>query len=762
MAQKRIERSDLVSPDAITPVIGELVELEAQLTKIVNINKVLLKTNPLKTGADAKKLNEDIQSVNASTEALSKTTKKLNEQTDAQVQEKIKLQRAAQDQKKSLQDELILTDKQSGTLEKLAASSRKLRREREKLNLDTEKGRKRLEEINTQLDKNNAKLKANSDQLKKQKLNVGNYTNSIKDAVGEMGLFGGVIAKTTQVQRALTSIQTAYNTALTGTVTRLQAVKVALLSTGIGAFIVILGSLVAAFQSSEEGQDKLEKGLKSIGVVIGNVSDVFAAFGEQIVSFLSGKGFDVTKIKQAVDDLINKTGEEIRESIRLSELIAETNRLERELLVENAEIQSKISDLRLKSRKEEKFSASQRKKFLMEANELQDTLISKELLIAKNRAEEIRIRNTFSKSTRENKEEEAAAEAKVFDIERKRKDQQRQIQRELNRVSGQERKELADQGKARLAANEALEKELELKEAIKNISPIESKKAETTEIKKQAKAQGELATNLEATEKATEAQDNAVDNKIKKEADLRAERDAAIDEAVKGTQFLAKTFEEASSVKIKALDDELRKEESNITRQERRAEQGLSNTLAINEKRAAELERQRQEEAEKSEKRQKVLAYLSQFTELSKSDPNSAALKAAANVAIAETVSGLFFEGAENIDDKTAHKWRNTGRDDFIIGVHGGERVMTATQNNKIGDISNEDLAEIAYQHRTGNIRSVHPINDDRIVSRLESLERTVKNNRVEFIIDRDGIVTEKRLEAGMKKIVKSKRPRIK
>jgi hypothetical protein len=44
------------------------------------------------------------------------------------------------------------------------------------------------------LDKNNAKIRQNSDQLKKQKLNVGNYTDSVKDAVNQSGLFSSQLA----------------------------------------------------------------------------------------------------------------------------------------------------------------------------------------------------------------------------------------------------------------------------------------------------------------------------------------------------------------------------------------------------------------------------------------------------------------------------------------------------------------------------------------------------------------------------------------
>jgi len=81
-------------------------------------------------------------------------------------------------------------------------------------------------------------------------------------------------------------------TAGTAGLTRgLKLLKIALVSTGIGAILVALGSLAAAFTSSEKGSDKLNKILSVMGVIVGNVSDIFADFGLKIVAF-GGKVLD--------------------------------------------------------------------------------------------------------------------------------------------------------------------------------------------------------------------------------------------------------------------------------------------------------------------------------------------------------------------------------------------------------------------------------------------------------------------------------------
>lgn len=82
---------------------------------------------------------------------------------------------------------------QAGSVGKLEAANSALRAEQKKLNLETEEGRKRNVEIVAQLNRNTAVIKENSDEQKKGWMNVGQYTSSIKDAIGGLtGLIPGL------------------------------------------------------------------------------------------------------------------------------------------------------------------------------------------------------------------------------------------------------------------------------------------------------------------------------------------------------------------------------------------------------------------------------------------------------------------------------------------------------------------------------------------------------------------------------------------
>jgi hypothetical protein len=245
-----------------------------------------------------------------------KLDKQLKQATDEEVKGKLRLQQVNKAQRDALKDELVLMDKTAGTLEIIAAKNRTLRRERQGLNLETKKGADRLKAINNALDINNKKINENSDKLKRQKINVGNYTDSTKEALNQSGLFSTQLAVLTRIQGTMNAIlkrnttETAANaTAQKGAAVAsggfskaLKVLKIALISTGIGAIVVGLGSLIAAFAGTQRGADAFSKVLIPIQTIF-----------QKFVGFLEGKAFKIfdrleeafANPKQAVIDLGN-------------------------------------------------------------------------------------------------------------------------------------------------------------------------------------------------------------------------------------------------------------------------------------------------------------------------------------------------------------------------------------------------------------------------------------------------------------------------
>tara|TARA_B100001093_G_scaffold190507_1_gene183058 strand:- start:596 stop:2539 length:1944 start_codon:yes stop_codon:yes gene_type:complete len=343
--------------------------------------------------------------------------------------------------------------------------------------------------------------------------------------------------------------------AIKGVVKGFKTLRGAIIATGIGALVVVVSSLMAAFTDSEEGANKLSKILGVLGTVVDNVLDLFADFGEAIISAFEnpkealmsfvnllknqvvnringlmelipalGKAVqlvfsgdfseagkvatnavgkvvlgveDVTeKIQaatQATKEFIAENIEEAKKAADVADMRAKAAKLERELLVERSILESKIADLRLKSRQEEEFTAAQRKQFLLDAQKLEDGLLTKETEVLELRRKAQEDENEFARSNIEALDKLAEAEAAVNRQSAIRLNQQRATQRELNTLNKQiqaENKRIANEKKAQDDAElkrkqEALKAD-EKARAIKKAADEKAQKEELERAKKQS------------------------------------------------------------------------------------------------------------------------------------------------------------------------------------------------------------------------------------------------------------------------------------
>ena len=288
---------------------------------------------------EIKKVNESVKAYQSTREKQIQTEKKVQQLTEEEIKDRLRLQKVQKEQRDRLKILVAEEDKEIGTLKKLELENKKLRIEREKLNLDTNEGRLRLRQINAELDKNNKFIKANSDQLKQQRLNVGNYSDSIKEAAESSGLFGGVLGRLTAIQRtanALLKIVTAQkqvdtaaeieNTAATvanseaetvntgtkianteATIAGAEATEVAtvanskftrsirligtaLKASGLLLLIAALGSVIAFFKKTQDGADQLELVMAKVGAVIDVLIDRIAKAGPAILNIFKTIG----------------------------------------------------------------------------------------------------------------------------------------------------------------------------------------------------------------------------------------------------------------------------------------------------------------------------------------------------------------------------------------------------------------------------------------------------------------------------------------
>jgi polyhydroxyalkanoate synthesis regulator phasin len=222
-----------------------------------------------------------------------------------------------------------------GSNEQLKAQLGILTKEYNSLSQEQRENTEEGQQLTQQIDGITDKLKENESAVGDNRRNVGNYSESIQGALGNVKIFGvnlgsltksfqqtkdstlayikalvvteGVQKSQTAATNSQTAAQKALNIATLAGKVAMNVFKLALIATGIGAFVVIVGSLVAYFKSTEEGAMKLKVIMAALGSVTDNIRSKFADFGKIIFdSFNSIKELKISDIFKSIGDSIKE------------------------------------------------------------------------------------------------------------------------------------------------------------------------------------------------------------------------------------------------------------------------------------------------------------------------------------------------------------------------------------------------------------------------------------------------------------------------
>lgn len=268
----------------------------------------------------------------------------------------------------------------------------------------------------------------------------------------------------------------------------------------------------------------------------------------------------------------------------------------------------------------------------------------------------------------------------------------------------------------------------------------------------------------------------------KGEEQINANRKAALDKAIKFEikilDAVAKAEAEKSKLRVEGFDRLISDTEKNIEHQRRLAENGKANTLAFEEEQKRKNELLREQEKQKELKRQKAIAFFKMFSELvgQGKQPAAALGEAAATTYAADAIAGSFIKGTENVERDLKGSKVHNGTDGYVIAVDGKERILNPEQNTKVGALSNEELADLAYRHNNGLLdaslvkMSAYPQNDFaknvqdsallmqtmKLNENITDLKDIIKNRPVpSFKVDSLGNVIENIYQNGTTKIIK-------
>jgi len=256
------------------------------------------------------------------------------------------------------------------------------------------------------------------EQLNKQIVGLEKQVEKTNETSGELGnqldqVSGGAITKF----KGLTGT-------LKGVVKSFGTLRGAIIATGIGALIIAVVSLTKAFTSSEEGQNRMAKILKQLGVIAGNIGDIFYSLGDTIYNVFTGNfakaGEAFDQLKSRIANFGEETKRELELAGELADKIADANKKERALLVERAKTNVKINELKTKAAEVDKYTTEQRIGFLEAAAKLENEITDKEIELAQTRLDVKRQENSLSESTKEDLDEEAQLEADLIKLQEQR------------------------------------------------------------------------------------------------------------------------------------------------------------------------------------------------------------------------------------------------------------------------------------------------------------------------------------------------------
>ena len=332
-----------------------------------------------------------------------------------------------------------------------------------------------LKDLQNQQKENNRELKEQNKELKENE-------KLVKEGIGNFRLFGVSINDVNKsIGRVIPTIKVMFATITRG-----------IASTGLGLFLVALGSLTTFFTKTQRGADALSVAFAGMGAAVRVIRDRISKLGETLLNVFNQP---FTKTLLGVKDAFTGITEEIKEEVKVMTDLEKRQQALRDaeiqFTVQRAATRKEIEKARLLAEDETK-SQEERIDALQKALDLETKTTNQELELARERVRIQEEQMKVSENLVEDEKKLADFRADVLAKETKSLRLQKRVQTEINELQ----REID-------AEQEAIRKEKEKKEeeARKKKEAADKKAAKEAEklAKKQAK---ELLNIAKATEEA--------------------------------------------------------------------------------------------------------------------------------------------------------------------------------------------------------------------------------------------------------------------
>ena len=292
------------------------------------------------------------------------------------------------------------------------------------------------------------------------KSNIGDVSKETKNAAGEFKILGV----------SLNGVKAGFASAAVTAKGMFGTIKAGLISTGIGAFVVIIGSLVSYFTNTKRGADKLSQALTAVGATIDVLTDRISRIGEIVTLVFSGEFKKAGEIaKNVFAGITTEIGNEVAAMVALKKRTQELRDADNEFMIQKAATRQEIEKARLNAEDETK-SAAERLEALKKALTLEEKTTNRELELARERLaiqeEEMRL----SENSAEDEQRLAQLKVELIETETASVKMRRRVVTEVNALENEihseekarakEKQDLIDEEfSLKIAANDEWNKE---------------------------------------------------------------------------------------------------------------------------------------------------------------------------------------------------------------------------------------------------------------------------------------------------------------
>ena len=324
------------------------------------------------------------------------------------------------------------------------------------------------------------------------KSNIGSTTKDVKGLAGEFQIMGV----------SLNTIKSSFISIGKTAKASFATIKAAAISSGIGAFLVAIGSLVTFLTKTKKGAELLETAFAGVGAAVNVIVDRVSKFGGAIVKLFQGDTKGALKdVKGAFTGIGEEIANDTKNAVALKQAFIALRDSERDLNVETAQRRADIEALKLTAEDTTK-TEKERLAAAKEAFDIENNLLNKRIANAEEALRIQREEMALGENMAEDLDKEAELLINLANIRQESTTKQIELNNKINQINNEQRAK----EEARLAEIQKAEDEAEA---------ARLKKEEEAAAERQKKAEQEVALAKQVADEKLRIEKELEDAKLK-------------------------------------------------------------------------------------------------------------------------------------------------------------------------------------------------------------------------------------------------------